>query len=108
MEDHEVHSSIAIILLDGTEILKMQEFYLYEEDFWKDYVSPKDRVLLAEYKSDSQNALLYLKKHVAYNDSLINEANIYAVVEMEGKYEHEKQQLLYDLSLLENVSEIRN
>ncbi len=45
---------------------------------------------LAEMENDPQGALLYLKKYVAYNDSLVNEANIYAVMEMEGKYEHEK------------------
>lgn len=45
---------------------------------------------LAEMENDHQGALLFLKKFVTYNDSLVNETNIYAVMEMEGKYEHEK------------------
>jgi tetratricopeptide (TPR) repeat protein/DNA-binding CsgD family transcriptional regulator len=45
---------------------------------------------LAEAENDQIQALFYLKKYIAYNDSLVNETNIYAVMEMEGKYEHEK------------------
>jgi DNA-binding NarL/FixJ family response regulator/tetratricopeptide (TPR) repeat protein len=45
---------------------------------------------ISEAANRADSALYFLKLYVAYNDSLINEANIYAVVEMEGKYEHEK------------------
>lgn len=48
------------------------------------------RSQIADMEGNSKNALFFLKKYVAYNDSLVNEANIYAVMEMEGKYEHEK------------------
>ncbi|MFK8038544.1 MAG: tetratricopeptide repeat protein [Crocinitomicaceae bacterium] len=45
---------------------------------------------IAELDKSPANALNFMKLYVSYNDSLINEANIYAVTEMEGKYEHEK------------------
>ena len=45
---------------------------------------------IAEFDKQADSALYFLKLHVSYNDSLINEANIYAVTAMEAKYEHEK------------------
>lgn len=45
---------------------------------------------IAEFNENTDSALYFMKLHVSYNDSLINEANIYAVTGMEAKYEHEK------------------
>lgn len=39
-----------------------------------------------------QEAYEYLIKSLSYNDSLINETNIYAVADIQGKYEYERQQ----------------
>lgn len=45
---------------------------------------------MAEKMGDLANAIQYLNISVSYNDSLINEANIYAVADMQAKYEYEK------------------
>jgi len=45
---------------------------------------------IAEFEQNSDSALYFMKQYVSYNDSLIDEINIYAVTEMEAKYEHEK------------------
>ena len=46
---------------------------------------------IAKSQGDLENALIFLYTHISYNDSLLNEANIYAVSEMAAKYEHEKK-----------------
>jgi tetratricopeptide (TPR) repeat protein/DNA-binding CsgD family transcriptional regulator len=71
-------------------VLKAEEMAKETNSFknLKDIYLMQSRI--AESENDHLNALFFLKKYVAYNDSLVNEANIYAVMEMEGKYEHEK------------------
>lgn len=48
------------------------------------------KAIIAEKQGDLESSLSYLKQQLSYRDSLINETNIYAVSEMEGKYEYEK------------------
>jgi len=50
----------------------------------------KTRSEIFKNKNELDSALYSLNQSIAYDDSLINEANIYAVAEMEGKYEYEK------------------
>lgn len=45
---------------------------------------------IAESTGDLKSAVDYLNLSLSYNDSLINEANIYAVADMQAKYEYEK------------------
>lgn len=44
------------------------------------------------YKNQPNEAYQHLLKSIAYNDSLINETNIYAIADIQGKYEYERQQ----------------
>lgn len=55
-------------------------------------------------KSLPDSAYTYLLESVKYDDSLINEANIYAVADIEGKYNFEKQQRIIKEKELEKVS----
>lgn len=48
------------------------------------------RAQMEEQAGNLKSAIDYLNVSVAYNDSLINEANIYAVADMQAKYEYEK------------------
>lgn len=50
----------------------------------------KTRSDIFKLNSQLDSALLALNTSMFYKDSLINEANIYAVADMEGKYEYEK------------------
>lgn len=52
--------------------------------------SYRQRAELFKISQKKDSALVYLEKSILYNDSLIDEANIYAVAEMEGKYNYEK------------------
>lgn len=45
-------------------------------------------------KGELGEAFDYLEQSIAYNDSLINETNIYAIADVQGKYEYEKHQRL--------------
>lgn len=56
---------------------------------------------IAEKSGDLMGAIAFLNKHIQYNDSLVNEANIYAVSEMAGKYEYEKNLRLISESKLD-------
>lgn len=47
---------------------------------------------LLSQKDDYSAAYEFLLLSIAYNDSLINETNIYAVADIQGKYEYERQQ----------------
>lgn len=61
----------------------------------------KADIMQAENLSDS--AIYYLKQGIAYNDSLITEANINAVAEMESKYNLEKNKRLRQKAELETA-----
>lgn len=52
--------------------------------------SYRQRAELFKSLNQKDSALVYLETSILYNDSLIDEANIYAVAEMEGKYNYEK------------------
>jgi len=50
----------------------------------------KTRSDIFNLSNQIDSALYSLNVSISYSDSLVNEANIYAVAEMEGKYEYEK------------------
>jgi tetratricopeptide (TPR) repeat protein len=52
--------------------------------------SYRQRAGLLSSLDQKDSALFYLETSIRYDDSLLNEANIYAVAEMEGKYNYEK------------------
>ncbi|CAG5076316.1 tetratricopeptide repeat protein [Parvicella tangerina] len=56
---------------------------------------------LAEEEENWITATDALKKQLAYKDSLVNEENIYAIVDMQGKYEYEKHLRLINEGELE-------
>lgn len=55
----------------------------------KDIYAVKSKI--AQANGDDDAAIKYLNYSIQYNDSLINEANINAVADIQGKYEYEKQ-----------------
>lgn len=52
--------------------------------------SYRQRAKLYQSAGQYERALEMLEKSIQYDDSLINEVNIYAVADMEGKYNYEK------------------
>lgn len=75
----------AIQYLDKAELLA------HETNAWSILKSNfQIRSKLAQENENYSEALDYLNKSILYNDSLINEANIYAVADMREKYEYEK------------------
>jgi DNA-binding CsgD family transcriptional regulator/tetratricopeptide (TPR) repeat protein len=64
----------------------------------------KFRSEILDQMSELDSALFYLRLSIAYDDSLVNKQNIYAVAEMEGKYNYEKSQRVIKEQELQNLN----
>jgi ATP/maltotriose-dependent transcriptional regulator MalT len=64
----------------------------------------KFRSAILDRMSELDSALFYLRLSIVYDDSLVNQQNIYAVAEMEGKYNYEKSQRVIKEQELQNVN----
>lgn len=110
----DLYNNIGLVYIQTGELDSARHYLTMAEEMglsagaWSILVSNYQTHSILEEKTGNLGlALDYLKKSMQYNDSLINEANINAVAEMRGKYEHEKNMRLISESELANAKKQR-
>jgi len=118
LKDQVTESSLKANLLNNLSSFYLAKGDLDSAQIFNDRVIelPKDQATLkvlrdaymnrgkiAALQGDFQKAYRALETSIIYNDSLVNEANIYAVAEMEGKYNYEKNKRIIQAQELKQL-----